>query len=238
MFVWFAKGCNVKAKTDKNDARILAIYGCLTEHHELLKTSALEEDLKELVHHREILCEHRKQERTRLPKASHKLSKKIIAQNIKQLDNQMKSLEKEIHALIEGADKLKAKYRILCSIPGVGRITAYHLLSHLRELGFLDNKKIASLCGVAPFTRESGNYKGKSYIRGGRKSVRNKLYMCALAAMRIGRFKAMYNRMITAGKAPKVALTAIMRKIIVIGNSLVRKGEFFDENFEANRAFI
>ncbi len=174
----FAKGCNVKAKTDKNDARILAIYGCLTEHHELLKTSPLEEDLKELVHHREILCEQRKQEKTRFPKACHKLSKRIIEQNIKQLDNQMKILEKEIHALIKALDQLKTKYRILCSIPGVGSITAYHLLSHLRELGYLDNKKIASLCGVAPFTRQSGNYKGKSYIRGGRKSVRNKLYMC------------------------------------------------------------
>ncbi len=234
----FAKGCNIKAKTDKVDARILAIYGCLTGHHELIKTSPLEEDLKELTTHREILCEQRKREKTRLPKACHRLSKKIIMQNIKRLDKQIESLEKEIYALVKSSDNLKAKYRILLSIPGIGNITAFHLLSHLRELGYLDNKKIASLCGVAPFTRESGSYKGKSYIRGGRKSVRNKLYMCALTAMRIGRFKAMYNRMLKAGKPAKIALTAIMRKIIVIANSLIKKGELFKENIEANRALL
>lgn len=234
----FARGCNIKAKTDKADARILAIFGCLSEQYELIQTTAHEEELKELMHRREIICEQRKQEKTRFSKAYHSLIKKMIQQNIKNFEKQLLVLEKEIHQLIKQHKNLLERYKILCSIPGIGDITACYLICNLRELGLLDNKKIASLCGVAPFTRESGNYRGKSYIKGGRKNVRNKLYMCALSAMRISRFKKMYDQMIERGKPPKVALVAIMRKLIIIANSLIKKNEYFTNSKEENIAII
>ena len=113
--------------------------------------------------------------------------------------------------------------KILRSIPGIGEICAATILIEMPEIGDMDRKQVASLTGVAPMTRQSGQWRGKSFIQGGRKVVRNALYMPALVAMRFNPdLKAKYQAMINAGKPPKVALTALMRKLIELANALIK----------------
>jgi transposase len=118
---------------------------------------------------------------------------------------------------------LKARFDILVSIPGVGETTAFIMLVEMPELGDLDQRGAASLAGLAPVARDSGQHRGKRFIRGGRASLRQALYMPALVAVRFNSdLKAKYEALRIAGKPPKVALTAIMRKLVILANALVR----------------
>ena len=119
---------------------------------------------------------------------------------------------------------------ILLSVKGVGKVLAYTLLSDLPELGQLNRKEIAALVGVAPMNRESGAYRGKRKIRGGRYRVRTVLFMAMLSAIQSNpRFKTTYTRMVAAGKSKKVAIVACMRKLITILNTMVKNGTVWDE---------
>ena len=118
------------------------------------------------------------------------------------------------------------KSDLLVSIPGIGKATAALLISFVPELGKINNQQISALVGVCPYTRESGNYKGKRFIQAGRVVPRNALYMCALTTIKYHLpLKDFYNRLIANKKPFKVAIVAIMRKLIVIANSILKKGE-------------
>lgn len=131
-------------------------------------------------------------------------------------------LDGEIQALIDASPELKEKFDILTSIPNLGRMTAAILLADLTELGSANAKQIAALGGVAPMNWDSGLKAGNRMIRGGRKTVRNALYMCAVcASRRSDPFGALYRRLIARGKNPKVALMAVMRKMIITANTLI-----------------
>lgn len=133
-----------------------------------------------------------------------------------------RELEVQMHALINGAPELKEKFAILTSIPNLGKTTAAILLADLTELGNANAKQIAALAGVAPMNWDSGIKNGNRMIRGGRKPVRNALYMCAVSAIRRSDpFGAQYRHLIGRGKNPKVALTAVMRKMIIVANTLI-----------------
>ncbi|MGH7119599.1 MAG: transposase [Acetobacteraceae bacterium] len=120
---------------------------------------------------------------------------------------------------------------MLTSINGPGALTANQLIATMPELGPLDNKQAASLAGVAPVTRQSGQWKGKSFIRGGRANVRQALYMPALVAMRFNPdLNAKYRQLVTAGKPAKIAITAVMRKLIVITNALLKANRLWQES--------
>ena len=120
---------------------------------------------------------------------------------------------------------LKARFDILVSIPGLGEVTAFALLIDMPELGALDNTCAASLAGLAPVARDSGQWKGKRFIRGGRAELRQALYMPALVAMRFNAdLKAVYDRLTEAGKPAKVAIVAVMRKLLILANALLKKG--------------
>ena len=128
-------------------------------------------------------------------------------------------------ALIQGNSDLAQRFAILCSIPGIAEVSAAMLLIEMPELGSLDEKQVAALAGLAPIARQSGNWKGKSFIRGGRQQVRQGLYMPALVAIRFNAdLKTKYEQLIKAGKAPKQAITAVMRKLIILANALLKKG--------------
>ncbi|MCE2398376.1 MAG: IS110 family transposase, partial [Gemmatimonadetes bacterium] len=129
-----------------------------------------------------------------------------------------------IQKLIEVREDLKRRFEILTSIPGIANVTAAGLITHMPELGSLTGPRAASLAGLAPVTRESGSWKGRSFIQGGREKVRRRLYMPAVAAIRCNpHLGAKYAALRHAGKPAKVAITAIMRKLVVLANTLVQQ---------------
>jgi transposase len=149
--------------------------------------------------------------------------KRLAVQRLKQIDGQLKTIEAALAALRDGDAALKARFDILISIPGVGAATAFAMLIEMPEIGTLEAPQAASLAGLAPVARESGDWKGKRSIRGGRTNLRRAIYMPALVAIRFNPdFKAKYQAMVGAGKPPKVAITAIMRKLIILANALLK----------------
>jgi transposase len=141
------------------------------------------------------------------------------------------ALENEIHTLINTTPNLKKRFEILTSIPNIGRITASTLLWYLPELGRLNAKEIAALAGVAPMNWDSGTKHGNRMIRGGRRSVRNALYMCAVSSIsRSDPLGQSYRSLIRRGKNPKVALTAVMRKLTIIANTLIAEERLWSKH--------
>ncbi len=137
----------------------------------------------------------------------------------------------ECHAIVMSDPILTERLEILLSIPAIGEITALTLLADLPELGNLNDKQVASLIGVAPIARDSGAFQGKRHIRGGRAQVRQALYMVALVATRFNADKKRkYDALVKKGKPPKVALTAVMRKLIILANALIRDNRTWAEN--------
>ncbi|MQX94776.1 transposase, partial [Sinorhizobium medicae] len=151
--------------------------------------------------------------------------KRHNTEQLRQIERQMIAIEKEIMLLIKNDPDLAGRFDILVSIPGLSAVTAFALLIDMPELGTLDQGQAASLIGLAPVARQSGAWTGRAFIRGGRTNVRQALYMPALVAMHFNPdLKAKYDQLKAAGKAPKVAITAIMRKLIVLANALLRHG--------------
>ena len=133
-------------------------------------------------------------------------------------------LDEAIGELLQSTPETARATRIICSIPGLSKISAAALLSEMAELGTMSQKQVASLAGLAPITRQSGQWRGKSFIQGGRKLLRDALYMPALVASRHNPdLKAKYNALIAAGKPAKLALVALMRKLIILVNTLIRE---------------
>ncbi len=150
------------------------------------------------------------------------------------IKNQLEKTDKKLLKLIESCSEYKAKNDIIQSMPGVGNVVAFSLLSNMPELGYLTNKQAAALVGVAPINRESGRYKGQRKIRGGRPQIRSVMFMAMMSAMQCNPvFKQAYQRLLTAGKPKKVAIIACLRKMVVILNSMVRDGAHW--NPETNK---
>lgn len=222
------------AKTDKLDAHSLALYGY--ERGERLdlyqppSKKALE--LFELIQRRSDLKQMLVAEKNRLkgPRVERiKMSCELI---ISALEEQLRVITNDINLLINEDEQLKAKKAILMTIPGIGSIVANELLILLPELGTLTRRKIASLAGVAPKANDSGLFSGYRRVTYGRSGVKSMLFMAAMAARRSNsHLKTFFNQLISAGKKKMVALTALMRKIIVIANARIR-----DLNLELNRA--
>ena len=130
---------------------------------------------------------------------------------------------------IESCDDYKIKNDIIQSVPGVGNVVAFNLISEMPELGYINNKEASSLVGVAPFNRESGSYQGKRMIRGGRAQIRTAMYMAMMSAIQCNPvFKAKYQQLLEVGKPKKVAIIACIRKLVITLNSMVRDGVYWD----------
>ncbi len=154
----------------------------------------------------------------------HPLAKRLNHRRLAQIESQLKLVNAEIHKLLKDREELKRRFEILTSIPGVSTVTAAGLIVHMPELGSLTGPRAASLAGLAPVTRESGTWKGRSFIQGGREKVRRLLYMPALVAIRCNPdLSAKYTALRNAGKPPKVAITAVMRKLVVLANALLQQ---------------
>ena len=149
--------------------------------------------------------------------------KRQCTQRLDQIARHIENLDAEIARLIAADPTLARRHEIIASIDGLGTITANQLVATMPELGSLDNKQAASLAGLAPVARQSGQWKGKSFIQGGRANVRQALYMPALVAARFNPdLKARYEQLIARGKPAKIAITAVMRKLIVTANALLK----------------
>lgn len=174
---------------------------------------------------REALVKNRTAVKNRAKNLTLPILKRHNAEQLRQVERQMAAIEKEIMALITADPDLARRLDILVSIPGISAITAFALLIDMPELGTLGQSQAASLAGLAPVARQSGHWTGRAFIRGGRANVRQALYMPALVALRFNPdLKAKYDQLKAAGKASKVAITAIMRKLILLANALLRDG--------------
>lgn len=222
----FAKAKGWLAKTDKIDSKVISLYsqvmGIVPDTYHLSKC---QESIKELVKRREELCDTRSREKNRLDKVTNTKIKKSIKTHIKWLDKSINELTDELESLSDNTE-VKRTFALLTSVPSIGIVTASYIVAYLPELGSLSNKEIAALVGVAPYARESGQAKGKRFIQGGRMRLRNRIFMSALSSLRWNPgLRAVYDRLVEKGKPGKVALTAIMRKLVIMLNSIIRRGE-------------
>lgn len=219
----FAQAVGGLAKTDALDAAMLARMGAVLGLEARPVRDAILNTLKDLQLAREALVKDRTAAGNRAKVITLALLKQHNAARLKQIDQPLAALDAAITAEIHADPTLAARMAILVSIPGIAAVTAAMLVVEMPEPGGL-NPKAAALAGLAPITRQSGQWKGKAFVQGGRKQVRQGLYMPALVAMRFNPdMKAKSAQLTSAGKAPNQAITAIMRNLIVLANALLKK---------------
>jgi transposase len=220
----FAEATGQLAKTDTVDARMLALLAAMLEPRSKAPPPEALENLQELVRGREAFVAQRTALLNQLGAANTTCLKQQIKRQLKTLESAIERLQTEIARLIAADPALARRFAILTSIPGLGKIAACAVLANLTELGACTGKQAAMIAGLAPIACDSGEMKGERHIRGGRAAVRTGLYMAALSAARFNAdLKRFYDRLIAHGKQPKVALTAVMRKLIALANTLVRE---------------
>jgi len=224
----FAGAVGQLAKTDKLDAKLIAYYSeAIKPTLSTLKPETLRK-MSDLLSRRCQLMEMRTMEKNRLQSLPKTLASTINPM-LTVINNQLAKIDEKMQKLIEQCDEYKIKNDIIQSVPGVGNVVAFSLLSNMPELGYISNKEAAALVGVAPVNRESGAFKGKRMIRGGRHQIRTAMFMSMMSAMQCNPvFKATYQRLVVAGKPKKIAIIACVRKMIVILNSMVRDGVYWD----------
>lgn len=220
----FAKAIGQRAKTDPIDAAVIAHFGEATAIEPRPLPDAATQQLADLVARRRQIVDMITAERQREKRANDRI-KKSIARLIRALERELESVDADIDGAVKSSPAWREKEDLLSSVPGVGPVISRTLIAELPELGSLDHKQIAALAGLAPFTRQSGQWRGKSFIGGGRTTVRRALFMGAMVAMRHNAvLKAFKERLIAAGKAKKVAIIAVARKLLVMLNAIVRDG--------------
>jgi transposase len=223
----FAKAKGLRAKTDPIDATVLSEYGRTFQPAATTAPTAQQARLAELSQRRHQLLQTLVAEGHRAEHYQDKFCGQQARQLRRLLEQQIAACEMAITELIAGDENLQRKADRLEAITGVGAVTAATVLAELPELGTLSNAAASALAGVAPYNRDSGQQAGTRHIAGGRKTVRCALYMATLSAVRYDPIlKAFYTRLRTAGKKPKVALVACMRKLVVLMNRLLKNPNF------------
>jgi len=218
----FADAIGQLAKTDQIDARLIARFAAAVKPLARPASDANAQAIKDLVVRRRQLVSLRTMEKNRRQVMPQEL-KAGIDRIIKTLDRELKRLEQLIDHAVDQHAPSRHKRDLLTSMPGIGNSVAATLLGDLPELGSLNRREIASLTGVAPFNRDSGKLHGKRRIRGGRAHSRTALYLSAMVATRFNPdIKRFYDRLVSAGKHKKVALTACIRKIVTALNAMIR----------------
>jgi len=219
----FARAIGQLAKTDAIDAQVLARFAEAVRPDARPLPDAEAVELRELVARRRQIVEMLVAERLRLSRGPTATVRKSVAAHIKYLERELARSDTDLDQAVKKSPSWRAKDDLLQSVPGVGPTTSRTLLAILPELGSLDRKKIAALVGVAPLNRDSGTMKGARSIWGGRTAARQVLYMAALVAARYNPvIRAFRERLDKAGKAPKVAITACMHKLLTILNAMLK----------------
>ncbi|MGH7372668.1 MAG: IS110 family transposase [Candidatus Rokuibacteriota bacterium] len=219
----FARATGQLAKTDALDARSIARFAAAVQPVARPLPTVQAQALAELVARRRQLVDMLGAETNRHQQARDPGVQRRIATHIRWLTKALADLERDLDDTLRASPLWRAADDLLQSVPGVGDVTAFTLIADLPELGHLDRRKIAALVGIAPINRESGAWRGRRMIAGGRPRVRCVLYMAALTAIRFNPVIAhFYQRLVAAGRPKKVALTAAMRKLLTILNAVVR----------------
>ena len=218
----FARAQRIIAKTDRLDAKVLALFGVTMDPACRPLAPECIELMKELITARASAVDEHIALRNQLSAATSAFLKRQLARRIDQLARHISALERECLNQIQHDPELARRYRILTSIPGIALVVAVTLIAGLSEIGTLTGKQVASLAGLAPVADESGQRQGARVIWGGRRAVRRALYQAALSASRHNTaLAAFHRRLIESGKAPKAALIAVARKLVVLANTLV-----------------
>jgi transposase len=227
----FARYCGSLAKTDRLDARMLARLASKDRPEPTVPPTLAMEEIKELVNARSSAKADLAALKNRL-KASHSpVLRRQLTTLVSATERHIAALDAEIRTRIAAQPDLCRNAEILTSIPGIGRITAHGLIGGLEELGRLTGKQVAMLAGLAPIANESGQHKGQRSIRGGRAAPRHALYMAALSASRgKSHLAAFATRLRAAGKPTKVILVAVMRKLVVLANTLIAQNRMWTPN--------
>ena len=221
----FAEATGTQAKTDRVDAMLLARMGLALDLAPRPVRGELMNELRELHVARLALIKDRTAAGNRADRAAIGLIRRQAKARLAIIEKQLAEIDETIAALIAADPALAERLDILTSIPGIGAVTACMLLIETPELGSLEPKQAASLAGLAPFTRRSGKWKGKEMIRGGRANLRAAIFMPALVAIRFNAdLKRKYRQLLDSGKAPKLAITAVMRKLVLLAKALLRDG--------------
>jgi transposase len=226
----FAKSAGILAKTDAIDARVITRFAAAVKPDIRQLKDRETSELTALVTRRRQIVEMIVAENNRL-KLANKRNEKDIKDHIRWLEKRIDKIESDIGKMIKNSPIWRCKDDILQSVPGIGPTTSAILICDLPELGFLSQKKIAMLAGLAPLNCDSGKFKGRRRIWGGRAAVRSGLYMATLAAIRCNpAIKGFYKRLTAAGKCHKVAATACMRKLLIIVNAMLRDQTLWEQN--------
>jgi transposase len=219
----FAKALGKRAKTDPIDAAVIAHFAEAIGPEPRPLPDEATQLLADLIARRRQIIAMIVAERQRESRATAKRLKKSIARLIKALEKELTSVDTDIDEAVRGSPAWREKEDLLASVPGVGPVIARTLIAELPELGRLTRKQIAALAGLAPWTRQSGKWQGKSFIGGGRASVRTALFQGALVASRHNPvLKSFFHHLTTAGKPKMVALIAVARKLLTILNAILR----------------
>lgn len=226
----FAQAIGKLAKTDRVDAAMLAKMGAVLDLSPQAPVSQTLHDMRELLAARRALVKDQTAARTRLGTASMTSVQAILKRRLKQIAKDIERIDEGLRDLSHLDPAFARKVIILASIPGIGALTAITLLIDMPELGKMDNKQAASLAGLAPISQSSGTWQSKERIQGGRAQLRKALYMPALVASRVNPDMIhKYRQLVDAGKQKKVAVTAIMRKLLVMANALLRDDRIWTE---------
>jgi transposase len=218
-----AKALGILAKTDAIDARVLVAYARHASPRLAEKRSKNRVELEALITCRRQLVAVRTEQRNRLGVTRSAAARRAIQTVLDAVERQIDDLDGQIRSLIDSDDEMGGMDRLIRTVPGLGPIVSATLLAELAELGSIGGAQISALVGVAPFNRDSGRFKGKRAIRGGRPHVRSALYMAALTAIRFNPvIRQFARRLEEAGKPPKVVIVAAMRKLATILNAMIR----------------
>lgn len=219
----YAQAIGQRAKTDLIDARLIALFIEAVRPELRPMADVQTQELAALMARRRQIVAMLAAEKARRQQAAPGLARVSIARSITFLEDELKSLDLEIDKTVRGTPVWRDKENLLASVPGIGKTIARTLLAELPELGTLTPKQIAALAGLAPYTRQSGKWKGRSFIGGGRTAVRTALFMGALVAARHNPvLKAFRDRLVSNGKPKLVAIIATARKLLVILNAILR----------------
>jgi transposase len=219
----FARADGQIAKTDAIDARMLAVFARTMKPAAEQPVEPVRSTLASLAKRRDQLVHMRAQEKNRRSEANDRAMIERIVRHLDFLNGEIKAVEAEIKNLIKAEPQICEQARLMRSAPGIGPVACMQLLAQMPELGSIGPKQVAALAGLAPINVDSGSYRGKRAIGGGRKRVRDALYMAALnAARRDPTMKAFYQRLRNVGKPAKLALIAVARKLITTLNAMLR----------------
>jgi transposase len=219
----FAKAVGKRAKTDPIDAAVIAHFAEAVKPEPRAIPDEAARLFAELVTRRRQIIEMVVAERQREKRAVNPRVRKSLARHIAALEKELLEVDGDIDTMVRGSPVWRAKEDLLASVPGIGKTLARTFLAELPGLGSLDRRSIASLAGLAPYTRQSGRWRGKSMIGGGRTDVRSAAFMGALTAITHNPvLKPFYRRLVASGKPKMVALIAVARKLLTILNAILR----------------